>query len=61
MTDNIETQVFEIRVKAKRKLTNDEMFLVDKYFNMRLNGYTTELPKELMGAYIELVPIINNK
>jgi hypothetical protein len=57
MTDNIETQVFEIRVKAKRKLTDDEMFLVAKDFHMRLQGYTTECPKELIGAYIELMPI----
>ena len=58
MTDDIEMQVFEIRVKAKRKLTNDEMFLVSKDFHMRLHGYTTECPKELIGAYIELMPII---
>ena len=45
-------------MKAKRKLTNDEMFLVAKDFNMRLQGYTTKCPKELIGAYMELMPIV---
>lgn len=49
-------QVFEIVVTATKELTNDEMMLVAQNFVSRLQGYTTECPRELKGAKIELRP-----
>jgi len=58
MDNNKNTQVFEIRVIAKDKLTEYEMWLCANDFMMRLEGYTTECPKELIDADIKLMPII---
>jgi hypothetical protein len=57
MKDNDETQVFEIRVKAKYKLSKDEMWLIAEDFHKRLQGHTTECPKQLIGAEIGLLPL----
>ncbi len=57
MSKEKEYQVFEIRVNAKRKLTDDEMLICATDFKYRLSGYTTECPSELKGAEIILVPI----
>lgn len=58
MSENIEIQVFEIRVQAKKKLNEDEMWLVANDFHQRLQGFSTVCPEELKGAEINLMPII---
>lgn len=57
---NREVQKFEISVTTKGKLTEEEMWIVAHDFMYRLQGYTTECPKELIGADIKLKPIIND-
>jgi hypothetical protein len=57
MDEEKDYQVFEIRVKAKNKLTEDEMWACATDFMHRLSGYTTVCPEELRGADISLVPM----
>ena len=57
MENNV-TQTFEITVKTKQKLTNDEMWVVAVDFMARLEGYTTTCPKELEDASLSLKPIL---
>jgi len=56
--ENKEVQMFEIRVTAKHKLTEKQMWVCARDFMHRLNGYTTECPEELIGADIGLMPIV---
>jgi hypothetical protein len=56
---NTEAQIFEIKVVAKKKLTNEEMLIVAKDFVARLQGYTTVCPDELKDAKIHISPVYN--
>ena len=45
---------YEIIVKVKHQLSNDELNIIKRDFGARLEGFHTECPKQLIDADIEI-------
>lgn len=45
---------YEISVKVKHQLTDDELNMIKRDFWARLQGYHTECPEQLIDADIEI-------
>lgn len=52
--DDIFEYKYEISVKVKHQLTDDELIMIKRDFWARLQGYHTECPKQLIDADIEI-------
>ena len=52
--DDIFEYKYEISVKVKHQLTDEELSMIKRDFLARLQGYRTECPEQLIGADIEI-------
>lgn len=52
--DDIFEYKYEISVKVKQQLTDDELNMIKRDFWARLQGYYTECPEQLIDADIEI-------
>ena len=52
---------YEIIVKVKHQLSNDELNIIKRDFGARLEGQHTECPKQLIDADIEIKGKLTDK
>jgi hypothetical protein len=52
--DDIFEYKYEISVKVKHQLTDEELNIIKRDFCARLQGYHTECPEQLIDADIEI-------
>jgi hypothetical protein len=52
--DDIFEYKYEISVKVKHQLTDEELNMIKRDFWARLQGYHTECPEQLIDADIEI-------